>query len=445
MACISLQTTRFMPMIRSKYLISFILFLSFCTTLLAQKETVVSDNDADTLEQDTIVADRDTLLMDSLLSDTLRNDSLPWPQSLQMNLQTIIDKSSFLKTTQLGLLVYDLTADSVLYAHGEKQTLRPASTMKLITAITALDKLGGAYLYRTRLYYTGEIIDSTKTLRGDIYIIGGMDPKLGSDDLRAFASSIRELGIDTIRGNIYGDRSMKDKDLLGEGWCWDDDNPVLSPLVYARKDNLLSRFSEYLAKAGIHHDGELLDKTCPSGAKEICMRTHTIEQILHRMMKDSDNLYAESMLYQIGLTQGKPSTAKKARAVEQALLKKIGMANVPHRFADGSGLSLYNYVSAEMEVAFLRYAYENTDIYTYLWPALPIAARDGTLEKRMAKTPAAGNVRAKTGTVSGISSLAGYCTSKNGHTLCFSIICQGGMKSASSKNFQDKVCIAMCK
>lgn len=425
-------------MIRSKYIISFIILLSFCVSLLAQNETVVRSSNTETTEQD-------SLFTDTLFADTLCNDSLPWPQSLQANLDSIIKKSSFLNTTQLGFLVYDLTADSVLYAHGEKQTLRPASTMKLITAITALDKLGGAYLYKTKLYYTGEIIDSTRVLNGDIYIIGGMDPKLGSDDLRAFANSISELGIDTIRGNIYGDRSMKDKDLLGEGWCWDDDNPVLSPLVYARKDNLLSRFVEYLTKAGISHDGDLLDKTCPSGAKEICMRTHTIEQILHRMMKDSDNLYAESMLYQIGLTQGRPSTAKKARAVEQALLKKIGMASAPHRFADGSGLSLYNYVSAEIEVAFLRYAYENTDIYSYLWPALPIAARDGTLEKRMAKTPAAGNVRAKTGTVSGISSLAGYCTSKNGHMLCFSIICQGGMKSASSKNFQDKVCIAMCK
>lgn len=388
----------------------------------------------DTLDQ----ADKDTITIDSI-------PPLPWPESLQANLDTIIIKSRFLNTSQLGLLIYDLTADSVLYARGEKQTLRPASTMKLITAITALDKLGGAYLFKTRLYYTGEVTDSTRVLTGDIYCIGGMDPKLGRDDLRDFAMSIKELGVDTIRGNIYADRSMKDSDLLGEGWCWDDDNPSLSPLVYGRKDNMMQHFIQALSDMGIYLDGEEGNKTCPSEAKELCLRTHSIEQILQRMMKDSNNLYAESMLYQIGLTQGKPSTAKKAQAVEKALIRKIGMQNVPYRLADGSGLSLYNYLSAELEVAFLRYAYRNANIHEYLYPALPIAGIDGTLEKRMTKTPAKGNVHAKTGTLSGISSLAGYCTASNGHELCFAIINQGVMKAAIAKDFQDKVCVAMCK
>lgn len=452
MVCTSPQTTHTTLMIldkQRKHLFAIIILLTSAVFMMAERQgnnhapqqTTATDSDTVAVNPlDTVVADStDTLGIDSI-------PDLPWPQSLQARIDTIMKKSSFLKTTQLGLYVYDLTADSALYAFGEKQTLRPASTMKVLTAVTALDKLGAAYLYKTRLFYIGDIIDSTKVLNGDVYIIGGMDPKLGSDDLRAFASSIKEAGIDTIRGSLYADRSMKDGDLLGEGWCWDDDNPVLSPLVYVRKDNLVSRLEEYLTKAGVYHDGPSSTKTCPSGAgaKELCTRTHTIEQVLQRMMKESDNLYAESMLYQIGLTQGKPSTAKKARAVETALLKKIGLASVPHRFADGSGLSLYNYVTAEMEVGFLRYAYENPDIYNYLYPSMPIAARDGTLSKRMKGTGAAGNVHAKTGTLTGISSLAGYCTASNGHVLCFSIICQGGMKASPAKTFQDKVCVAMC-
>ena len=408
-----------------------------------------------TAEQDTVVActqeicaeesieSGDTLCVDTL-SETAHS-SLPWPQSLRADIDSIVAKSTFLNTSQLGLMVYDLTDDTVLYTLGEKQTLRPASTMKLLTAVTALDKLGSAYLYKTRLCHTGTVVDSVKTLEGDIYIIGGMDPRLGRDDLRSFAMAVKELGVDTIRGNVYADRTMKDSDLLGEGWCWDDDNPVLSPLVYGRKDKMLERFGSVLADAGIYIDGELLEKACPSGAKELCVQTHTIEQILHRMMKDSDNLYAESMFYQIGLTKGRPSTARKAKAVMEALLRKMGLNKQPHRFADGSGLSLYNYVSAEMEVAFLRYAYNNTDIYSNLRPALPVAAVDGTLEKRMIRTAAAGNVHAKTGTLTGISSLAGYCTAANGHDLCFAIINQGVMKSAVAKAFQDKVCAAMCR
>lgn len=391
------------------------------------------------------VSTEDSLTVDTLAPKSDKELALPWPLSLQADIDSIIKKSDFLRSSQLGLMVYDLTADSVLYAHGERQTLRPASTMKVLTAVTALDKLGGAYLYKTRLRHTGSITDSIKTLHGDLYIIGGMDPRIGADDIRSFAFSVKECGIDTISGNLYADRSMKDSDMAGEGWCWDDDNPVLSPLLYGRKDRLADRLAQALEDAGVVLKGEKAQKTCPANAKELCTRTHTIEQVLHRMLKESDNLYAESMFYQLGLTKGKPATARKAKGVIEEVLRKTGLASRPHRFADGSGLSLYNYVSAEIEVAFLRYAYENKDIYAYLYPALPIAAVDGTLDKRMHKTAAARNVHAKTGTLSGISSLAGYCTAANGHELCFAIINQGVMRSAPAKTFQNKICVAMCR
>lgn len=438
-----------MHMIRGRRLLpptALLLLLTLLAALPVMSHGVTADTLTVWQQGDSIVAFDN--VGDTVEVDTLHvspQSSLPWPQCMQANIDSIIATSHLLETSQLGMMVYDLTDDSVLYAHGERQTLRPASTMKVLTAVTALDKLGGAYLYKTRLCYTGTVRDSIRTLEGHLYIIGGMDPRLGHDDLRSFAMAVKELGIDTIRGNVYADRTMKDADIAGEGWCWDDDNPVLSPLVYGRKDNLLARFATVLADAGICLEGELLTKACPSDAMELCVQTHTIEQILHRMMKESDNLYAESMFYQIGLTKGKPSTARKAKAVMEALMKKMRMDRRPHRFADGSGLSLYNYVSAEIEVAFLRYAYNNTDIYSNLLPALPVAAKSGTLEKRMTKTPAAGNVRAKTGTLTGISSLAGYCTTAGGHELCFAIINQGVMKSSAAKAFQDKVCAELCR
>ncbi len=382
-------------------------------------------------------------IADSLSVDSL--PTLPWPLSLKAEIDTIVSKSPFLDTSQLGMLVYDLTADSALYARGERLTLRPASTMKVLTAVTALDQLGSAYLYKTRLCHTGTVTDSTRTLNGDIYVIGGMDPKLGYDDLRSFVMAIKELGVDTIRGNLYADRTMKDADLLGEGWCWDDDNPVLSPLVYNGKDNMIERLYRAFDRVGIHLDGDTLSGRCLATAQELCVRTHTIGQILLPMMKDSDNLYAESMLYQLGHAKGRTATAKNSLAPIKALMRKMGVSDSPHRLADGSGLSLYNYVSAEILVAFLRYAYNNPDIYTYLKPAMPIAGVDGTLEKRMRRTAAKGNVHAKTGTLTGISSLAGYCTASNGHDICFAIINQGIMRSAPAKAFQDKVCVAMTR
>jgi hypothetical protein len=113
--------------------------------------------------------------------------------------------------------------------------------------------------------------------------------------------------------------------------------------------------------------------------------------------------------------------------------------------ADGSGLSLYNYVTPDMELKLLRYAWKNAEIIEKFYPSLPIAGVDGTLKNRMKGTKAQGNVHAKTGTVTGVSALAGYCTASNGHHLCFSIINQGIPKAKIGRDFQDAVCTLLCR
>mgnify|MGYP002517265755 FL=1 len=391
-------------------------------------------------DEEEMTEDNDTIASDTLWSDTLsvRGDTLPWPKNVQTQIENLL-KSDMFSTSQVGLMVYDLDADSTIFRHNERQLMRPASTMKVITAITALNRLGGSYQFKTDLCYTGRV-DSC-TLRGDIYCVGGFDPRFNNDDLRAFVEGIRKMGIDTIRGSIYADKSMKDKDPYGEGWCWDDDNPTLSPLLLSRKDQLLPKFYSDLREAGIYLTGSLGEKRKPEESNCIVRRFHTIDQVLMRMLKESDNLYAESMFYQIAASTGNhPATAKSARALIKQLVNKIGLDGSRYQFADGSGLSLYNYVSAELEVKLLRYAYHDQNIYNHLLPALPIAGTDGTLRKRMTGAFTRGNVHAKTGTVTGISSLCGYLTAANGHHLCFSIINQGVMHSKNGRRFQDKVC-----
>ena len=293
--------------------------------------------------------------------------------------------------------------------------------------------------------HTGTVIDSTRTLKGNVYVVGGMDPRFNRDDLIAFVESLKKLGVDTIAGNRCADRSFKDKDLLGEGWCWDDDNPVLSPLVYSREDKMMEKLVAELTEQGITLKGEIVDETAPFLADEVCSRAHSIDQILSRMMKESDNLYAESMYYHLAAAYGKPARAAGAKVLEQALMRRMGLDPSNYRLADGSGLSLYNYVTAELEVAFLRYAYENSTIYNHLSPSLPLASYDGTLAKRLNGTRAQGNVRAKTGTLSCVSSLAGYAKASNGHILAFCIINQGVLRGKNAKAFQDRVCVAMCR
>ena len=378
---------------------------------------------------------------DTFQVDTI-DVALPWPRNIQYRLDSLLRHPMF-ETSTVGREVSDLTADAILYKVNEHQMLRPASTMKLLTAITAIDKLGGSYQFRTQLYYTGKVEDHTLT--GDLYCVGGFDPRFNIDDMNAFVESIRCMGVDTIRGSIVADRSMKDADLLGEGWCWDDDNPPLSPLTIGRNTQFVDRFIRQLVDDGVVLDVRVSDGTLPDSAFHLCSRFHSIDQILLRMMKQSDNFYAEAMFYQLAAHQGhRPARAKDAAAIVKRLISKVGLGHRPYRIADGSGLSLYNYLSADLEVRLLRYAYRNSTVYLHLLPSLPVAGSDGTLRNRMRGSFAADNVKAKTGTLEGVSALAGYCTAANDHRLCFSIINQGVMHTSNARRFQDRVCNALC-
>ena len=365
--------------------------------------------------------------------------------SLRIKLDSLLRDPLF-ETTQVGLMVFDLDADTVLYQYQARQLMRPASTMKLVTAITALDRLGGAYEYKTNFYYTGTIADSVLT--GNLYCVGGFDPSLTSDDVSVIAESIRQAGITKIRGTIIADKQMKEVLDYGEGWCWDDDNPMLIPLSIGRKDIFLTTLRKELDRQGVNVSEAKLggNGIMPNGARHLSTYRHSIDIILKQMMKDSDNFYAESMFYQTAASTGhRPAKASDARTLTKQFIKRLGLGGNPYKIADGSGLSLYNYVSAELLVRMLRYAHNKEEIIGHLLPALPIAGVDGTLKKRMTEGNAYGNVVAKTGTVTGISSLAGYLTTADGRRLCFAIINQGVMRSADGRAFQDRVCNALCE
>ena len=348
------------------------------------------------------------------LADTTAADSIEalgepaWPGNVAGRIDRLLGNELF-NRSQVGLMVYDLTADSAIYCHN-----------------------------------AGAIEDGV--LNGDVYLVGGFDPRFNSDDMGSFVDGIRRMGIDTIRGRIVADKSMKDADMLGEGWCWDDDNPVLSPLLISRRDVFVKRFVDRLRDEGVVVEADTVAGRQPGGAYEVGTRTHTIDQVLMPMMKESDNLCAEALFYQLGASTGAhPATARDARTVVRRLVEKVGLRPSDYRIADGSGLSLYNYVTAELEVMLLRYAYQNTNIYMHLLPSLPVAGEDGTLRRRMRGTFTSGNVKAKTGSVTAISSLAGYCTAANGHVLCFAIINQGIRRGSEGRAFQDRVCEALCR
>lgn len=397
---------------------------------------------------------------------------LSWNEQMEVKLATIAsdcDSLSYLT----GICVWDLTGDSLLFGYNHRKVMRPASTQKILTAIAALDILGASHEVRTTL-----TTDSEGTPKA---ILRGMfDPLLTASDLRSMASAlVAQLGAERCADlRIQPDDSMKEPELYGSGWCWDDvpsrfEMP-LSPLMFDRgriheddRDSIPCNKDHY-ALSPLHQPaqytadylerylhslsrGMLSDSTLTDSAiatSDIALFTtstsRTVQQILQRMMKNSDNLHAESLFYNIAFrASGKRATAKAAAREIESTMRRAGANPAFAKIADGSGVSLYNYHTPEAQVLMLRYAFGKKQIYPYLYPALPVAARDGTLDDRMRGTTAALNVHAKTGTVTGVSSLSGYCTASNGHQLCFSIICNGCLSAKSAKNLQDRICIML--
>lgn len=351
----------------------------------------------------------------------------------------IVAQGTLLKETQLGLHIVDLTSGSVLYARGEQQRMRPASSEKVVTAIAALDQLGPSYTLDTRLVATAPV--QGNTLRGDLYIIGVMDPLLTTADVNALAQQLKSAGIHRVTGRLVADASFKENKEYGWGWCWDDQNPVLSPLLCGGRPGLAAAMQQALRRIGVKV-GAITSGTAPANARELVALRRPLQEVLQPMMKESDNLCAEAVFYQMGRDRNRVVARIEKMMASATMPMQQGTGTTSCTIADGSGLSLYNYQTPESFTRLLAYAAARVDnIYQPLLQALPIASVDGTLRNRMRGTAAEVAVRAKTGTVNAVSTLVGYTTMRStNHLIAFAIMNQGVRNSSQARAFQDEVC-----
>jgi D-alanyl-D-alanine carboxypeptidase/D-alanyl-D-alanine-endopeptidase (penicillin-binding protein 4) len=141
-----------------------------------------------------------------------------------------------------------------------------------------------------------------------------------------------------------------------------------------------------------------------------------------RMMKASQNLYAETLVKTLAAQTSRPGTAADGRKAVADVLQSWGIAADGTVLRDGSGLSRYDFVTADALVAILRHVDRDTVLRDPFEASLPVAGRDGTLAGRMKNTRAEGNARAKTGSMANVRSLAGLVTDADGETLAFAIL-----------------------
>lgn len=146
-----------------------------------------------------------------------------------------------------------------------------------------------------------------------------------------------------------------------------------------------------------------------------------LSEILKPVLKESQNLYAETLTRTLGFSQAGKGTFAKGKEIVEDTLEKMGVEKGSYSYADASGLSRLNLASAETLVRILRFMHQHPYFESF-YNALAIAGVDGTLENRFKGTRAQNNLRAKTGTISNVSAISGYLRTHDGEMLAFSMI-----------------------
>ena len=366
-----------------------------------------------------------------------------------------------------GAYVYDLTAKQAVFSERASAMRPPASVEKLYTATTALDLMGASTRLATTVLGVGHMAPGG-VWEGSLYLRGGGDPTFGSTSfihshyggvgtsVSALVSQlVRTDGIHRITGTIDGDESYFDS-LRGEpssSFAWDPFlEGTLSALAFNRGETGSARGphapAAFAARAlwgalkadGVSIQGRSGAAAAPAGAVQLAQaQSPTVAQLLALMLPPSDNFFAETLLKDLGARYGGAGTTAAGAAVVTSTISSL-LGVHPH-VVDGSGLSEEDNTSP-YQVADLLVELAPTPIGAVLRGSLAVAGRSGTLELRMRGTRAAGNCQGKTGTLTGVSNLVGYCQAADGHTLAFAIFTDN-IPTETAHTFQDHMAITV--
>ena len=366
-----------------------------------------------------------------------------------------------------GAYVYDLTTKQALFSERAGAMRPPASVEKLYTATTALEQMGPSARLATTVYGVGHM-GAAGVWEGSLYLRGGGDPTFGStafirSHYGGVGASVSTLvsqlvktdGIHRITGSIEGDESYFDS-LRGEpssDYAWDPYlEGTLSALAFNRGESGNGRGphapAAFAARAlwgelkahGVAIHGSIGTAPTPAGGTQLAqVQSPTIAQLLGLMLPPSDNFFAEMLVKGLGARfGGAGTTAAGAAVVSNTISSVFGIR--PH-VVDGSGLSEADRTSPYQVVDLLA-ALAPTAIGAVLREHMAVAGQTGTLEERMRGSTADGHCQGKTGTLTGVSNLVGYCQASDGQTLAFAIFTDG-IATGTAHTFQDNMAITV--
>jgi serine-type D-Ala-D-Ala carboxypeptidase/endopeptidase (penicillin-binding protein 4) len=348
---------------------------------------------------------------------------------------------------QIGLVVEDLSDKRTVYSVGANVARPPASVEKLYTSVAALNLLGPSTRLQTTVLGTGTL-GHGGVWHGNLYLRGGGDPTLGDGSWNKayedghgptamqLAHQLHHDGIDRVTGHIFADDSLFDSDLGGPATDNLADTPDyggemsalvydhgmsasrMPPAVFATHELALTMRGE-----GMRVGAASRTRDTPSGAAQLAaVQSPPISVLVRLMDVPSDDLIADMLAKQLGARLlGQGTLLEGATEIQQAIESAY---EVHPAIFDGSGLDRDDRTTPA-EVATLLRKVWNTPTGNLLYAALPVVGKQGTVQSIGVNTAADGNCVAKTGTLNGVTNLAGYCHARGGQSMVFALMIDG--------------------
>ena len=374
----------------------------------------------------------------------------------EADLRTKIGREMRLAPVASGTYVRDMATGEELYALRENTVRIPASVEKLFTTSSALLRLGPAATLRTSaVTASGTVVEPGGILRGDLVLVGGGDPFFGdgSGSSARLAHSVSAAGIRRIAGAVVGDESAFDARRSGCCRAYDRDlGGVLSALAYdrgvfrgrARLDAgrfAAARFVKQLRAAGVAVTGAGRAGAAPANATTIAfVPSMPVGELARYINVPSNNFAAEMLFKELGARYRDAGTTAAGADVVRDTLDDFG---VRPRIVDGSGLSRVNRATPRQVVRLLE-RMRNRDVATTFRASLAVTGATGTVKSRMRGTPATGRCQVKTGTLRGVSALAGYCRAAGGRDIGFALM-SNRANTHAAKAREDRIVAAIAR